>query len=158
RQRFLDLAGTADAVVENFRPGTMERLGIGYEVLSALNPRLVVTSISNFGQDGPYRDWQGTDLTLYAMGGPMIGTGDIDHEPRKVAGRWAGYQGGFVAALATAVGLWAAELRGEGEHLDVSIFEALTHNIDQRLITLLQYQYSGRVASRRPRAAGAGTG
>ncbi|MFN8583768.1 MAG: CoA transferase [Dehalococcoidia bacterium] len=158
RERFLQLARGADAVVENFRPGTMERLGLGYEVLAGLNPRIVVTSISNFGQDGPYRDWEGTDLTIYAMGGPMISTGDVDHEPLKVAGRWAGYQAGFVAALATAVGLWGARLRGEGEHLDVSILEALTHNIDGRLISLLQYQYTGRPAVRRPRAAGAGNG
>jgi crotonobetainyl-CoA:carnitine CoA-transferase CaiB-like acyl-CoA transferase len=84
REQLLQLARTADALVENFRPGTLDRLGIGYEVLSRANPRIVVTSISNFGQDGPYRDWEGTDLTLYAMGGPMIASGDIDHEPVKV--------------------------------------------------------------------------
>jgi crotonobetainyl-CoA:carnitine CoA-transferase CaiB-like acyl-CoA transferase len=158
RDRLLRLTRSADALVENFRPGILDRFGLSYEELSKANPRLVVTSISNFGQDGPYRDWQGTDLTLYAMGGPMLASGDIDHEPVKVAGRWAGYQAGMVAALATAVGLHAAELRGEGEHLDVSIFEALTHNIDGRLAGLMAYQYTGRTATRRPRGAGAGTG
>ena len=158
RERLLDLAASADALVESFRPGTMERLGLGYATLREVNPRLVMTSLSNFGQTGPYRDRPATDLTLYAMGGPMIAIGDVDHEPVKVAGRMAGYQGGIVAALATSVGLVAARQRGEGEHIDVSIFEALTHSIENRLTQMLGYQFSGRQAVRLGRASGVARG
>lgn len=148
RERLLDLVRGAQVVVENFAPGAMERLGLGYEVLAAANPRIVLTSLSNFGQDGPYRDWVGTDLTIYAMGGPMLATGNIEHEPVRVAGRMATYQTAYMAALATVVALQAAELRGTGEHLDVSMLEALTHNVDMRLTQLQAYQYSGRIGTR----------
>ena len=114
RERLLDLVAGADAVVESFAPGTLDALGLGYDRLAAVNPRVVLTSITHFGQDGPYRDWQATDLTVYAMGGPMLTTGHIDHEPIRVAGRMASYQVGYMAALATAVGLHAAEARGTG--------------------------------------------
>ena len=158
RDRALALARTADVVVESFRPGTLTRLGLGYERLAEINPRIVLTSISNFGQDGPYRDWEGTDLTLYGMGGSMISAGDVDHEPVKLGGRLAGYQAGYVAALATTVALRAAELRGAGEHVDVSMFEALSHSVDGRLMQMLTYQYNGRVGGRGTRVAGAGSG
>jgi crotonobetainyl-CoA:carnitine CoA-transferase CaiB-like acyl-CoA transferase len=158
RSQLLDLVRTADVVVENFAPGTMERLGIGYSVLNEANPRIVLTSLSNFGQDGPYRDWVGTDLTIYAMGGPMLSTGNIEHEPVRVAGRWAGYHAGYLAALATVVGLHTARLRGAGEHLDVSMFEAMVHNVDMRLTQLQAYQYSGRISTRSGLASMVGSG
>ena len=158
RDQLLGLVRGADVLVENFRPGTMERLGLGYERLSELNPRLVMTSVTNFGQSGPYRDYAGTDLTLYAMGGNMIGSGDIDHEPLKTGGRMVGYHAAYVSALATAVALRAAEQRGEGEHLDISIFETATHSIDGRLARLMSYQHTGKVASRGRQAFGVGGG
>ncbi|MCY4455528.1 MAG: CoA transferase, partial [Chloroflexi bacterium] len=158
RETLLRLVAGADVVVENFKPGTMDRLGIGYDVLRGVNPKIVLTSISNFGQDGPYRDYEAIDLTLFGMGGSMFAQGDVDHEPLKTAGRMTGYHGGFVGALATAVGLRAAAERGEGEHLDISIFETATHSIDLRLGRLLGFQYSGRVAPRAGRVSGVGTG
>ena len=158
RARFLELAAGADVVVENFMPGTLERLGIGYEALREANPRLVLTSISNFGQDGPYRDWAGTDLTLYAMGGPMLVSGEASYEPLKTAGRMTSYHAGLVGALATAVALRAAELRGEGEHVDVSIYETALHSIDIRLARLMMYQYAGEYTTRPTLAAGVGSG
>ena len=158
RETVLRLAAGADAVVENFKPGTIDRLGLGYEALREVNPRIVLTSISNFGQDGPYRDYQATDLTLFGMGGAMYAQGDVDHEPLKTAGRITSYHGGYVGALATAVALRSAADRGEGEHVDVSIFEAATHSIDLRLGRLLGFQYSGRVAPRAGRVSQVGTG
>ncbi len=83
RRIALDLAGRADILVENFAPGTLERLGLGLEELHAANPALVITSISNFGQTGPYRDWKGTEANLYAMGGLMNITGEPEQEPLK---------------------------------------------------------------------------
>lgn len=158
RGQALALAATADVVVENFRPGTLERLGLGYETLRAVNPRLVLTSLSNFGQDGPYRDYEATDLTLYAMGGPMQGSGHMDREPLKSAGRAIGYHGGYVAALATVTALRAAEQHGSGEQVDVSIFEAATHSIDMRLGQLIGYQFTGRVAQRPSLVSQVGSG
>ena len=158
RERLLGLVREADVLVESFRPGTMERLGLGYERLSDLNPRLVMTSITNFGQDGPYRDFVGTDLTLHAMGGAMGSIGDIDHEPLKPAGRQTGYHAGYVAALGVAVALRAVEQRGRGEHLDVSIFETATHSIDMRLARLMGYQFTGRRATRPSRGSSVGSG
>ena len=139
-------------------PGTLDRLGIGYETLREANPRLVLTSISNFGQEGPYRDWAGTDITLYGMGGPMISSGESNNEPLKTAGRMTSYHAGIVGALATATALRAAELRGEGEHVDVSIFETALHSIDGRLPRLLMYQYTGHPRSRPVLASGLGMG
>jgi crotonobetainyl-CoA:carnitine CoA-transferase CaiB-like acyl-CoA transferase len=158
RRLFLQLVAQAQIVVENFAPGTLDRLGVGYEVLRAVNPRLVLTSISNFGQDGPYRDWEGTDLTLYGMGGPMIAQGMPDREPVKTGGRAPGYQVGYAAALASAVGLLGAERRGSGEHLDVSAFEVLAHSIDSRLGRIVGYQHNGRLAGRTGGGLGVGSG
>ena len=158
RETLLRLAAGADVVVENFKPGTMDRLGIGYDVLRGVNPRIVLTSISNFGQDGPYRDYEAIDLTLFGMGGAMYAQGDVDHEPLKTAGRITSYHGGYVGALATAVALRAVADRGEGEHLDISIFETANHSIDLRLGRLLGFQYSGRVAPRAGRVSQVGTG
>src|SRR4029077_932389 len=76
RRVFLDLAAEADVVWENFRPGVMERLGLASAPLAAVNPRLVMCSISAYGQDGPYRDWPAFDLALQAMGGAMSVTGE----------------------------------------------------------------------------------
>jgi len=158
REAVLALTRTADIVIENFRPGTMERLGLSYEVLAEANPRIVLTSISNFGQTGPYRDWLGNDLTIYAMGGAMIAAGDAEHEPVKTAGRMTGYQAGYAAALASAVALMTAEQRGTGEWIDVSIYETAMHSIDLRLGRLLGYQHTGHVATRPSRSAGLATG
>ena len=158
RDLLLALVEGADALVENFRPGTMERLGIPYERLAEVNPRLVMTSITNFGPGGPYRDWEATDLTLYAMGGPMSSSGDVDHEPLKTAGHMTSYHAGMVAALATATGLRAAAERGRGEHIDVSIYETALHSIDLRLPRLMGYEFMGRVAGRPAKESSVGGG
>lgn len=157
RELLLDLVRGAHILVENFSPGTMGRLGLGYETLAAANPSLVVTSISNFGQTGPYRDWEGTDLTLLSMGN-MSGFGAAGYEPVKTAGHHASMHAGYVAALATAVGLYAAEGRGRGEHLDISIQETLTHSIDMRLGRIMGFQFNGRMAGRPELASAVGSG
>lgn len=157
RDVFLRLVRDADVVVENFRPGTMERLGIGFETLREANPSVILTSISNFGQGGPYRDWEGTDLTLLGMGN-MIGFGTAGYEPVKTAGHHASMHGGYVGALATAVALMGVEARGFGEHLDISIFETHVHSIDMRLGRLLGFQYNGRLAGRSEVTSAVGSG
>ena len=84
RKVVLDLVREADILVENFAPGTMASWGLDYASLSRLNPRLVMTSISNFGQTGPYRDYKMTEITLYALGSTMQVTGMPDRPPLKL--------------------------------------------------------------------------
>jgi len=74
----------ADALVESFSPGVMDRLGLSFEALVEINPRLVMTSISNFGQTGPYRDYKSSDTITFAMGGAMNFTGTPDRSPVAV--------------------------------------------------------------------------
>ena len=148
RELALALAERADVVVENFAPRVLPALGLDYTAVSARNPRVVMTSVSNFGQTGPRRDWRGSDLTLYAMAGPMLNTGHTDREPLKVAGRIPSYHVGATAAGATAIALLAAEETGEGDHVDVSFFETWMGAIDRRTTNLLGHQYSGNISTR----------
>ena len=145
RLMLLQLAAKADILVENFTPGTMDRMGLGYQMLREANPALVTTSISNFGQTGPYRDWRAAELNLYAMGGLMNITGEPDQEPLKegmpLAQLGAG-QNAFVAAMAA---LMYAEETGEGQQIDVSIAEYATNILEN---ALMQYSYSGQEYTR----------
>jgi crotonobetainyl-CoA:carnitine CoA-transferase CaiB-like acyl-CoA transferase len=148
------LAGRVDAVVENFKPGVLERLGLGYETLKALRPGIVLTSISNFGQDGPYRDLPASEITLSAMGGPMNVTGHREREPLKLAGNIVQYHAGSVAAYATLLALYAAEEAADageapsGDHIDVSIYETQAAFRDRRAINLTGHAYTGDIAKR----------
>ena len=145
RQLVLELAGRADILVENFAPGTMVRLRIGYEELRRVNPVLVVTSISNFGQTGPYRDWRATEANLYAMGGLMNITGEPDQEPLKEGAPLAQLGAGQNAFAATIAALMYAEETGEGQQIDISIAEYATNILEN---ALMQYSYSGQEYTR----------
>ena len=91
-----------------------------------------MTSISNFGQTGPYRDYKAQDILIYAMGGPMHQTGVAEREPIKMAGNLMQYHGGTMAATATLVGVCGAQLQGIGQHIDVSLFETHAGTVDRR--------------------------
>ena len=154
RQIVLDLVKDADVLVESFRPRVMSSLGLDYETLREVNPRLIMTSISNYGQTGPYRDWEATEITSYAMGGAMINTGHPEREPLNFGGRVAAYQVGAVAAAATSIHLLSVEASGEGDHLDVGALPVWMGAIDRRQSYLMGYQYGGG-NSTRPWPAGA---
>ncbi len=145
REALLQLAAKADILVENFAPGTMERLGLGYEALRRVNPALVMTSISNFGQTGPYRDWRAAEVNLYAMGGLMNITGEPDQEPLKEGVPLAQLGAGQNAFVATMAALMYAEETGEGQQIDVSIAEYATNILEN---ALMQYSYSGQEYTR----------
>ena len=145
RQLALELAARADILVENFAPGTLDRLGLGYEALRQANPALVVTSISNFGQSGPYRDWRAAEANLYAMGGLMNITGEPDEEPLKEGAPLAQLGAGQNAFAATMAALMYAEETGEGQQIDVSIAEYATNILEN---ALMQYSYSGQEYTR----------
>jgi crotonobetainyl-CoA:carnitine CoA-transferase CaiB-like acyl-CoA transferase len=145
---FMGLVRQVDVLVENFNPRVMPSLGLAYETLEKLNPRLLMTSISNFGQSGPYRDYKAQDILIYAMGGPMHQTGVAERAPIKMAGNLMQYQGGTMAAAATLVGVYSAQLQGVGQHIDVSLFETQAGTVDRRSTFLTAYAYAGEEARR----------
>jgi formyl-CoA transferase/CoA:oxalate CoA-transferase len=123
REVFLDLCRVSDVVWENFRPGVMARLGCAPEALRALNPRLVVCSISAFGQGGPYRDWPAFDLALQAMGGGMSITGEEGRPPVRMGLPMGDLAGGMFGALAVAGALFRRAQTGDGTHFDLSLLD-----------------------------------
>ncbi len=130
----------ADVLVENFRPGVMSRLGLDYGSVSAINPGLVMTSISNFGQTGPYKDYRAREINLYALGGLMHITGDPEREPLQMAVRLAQYGAGQNAFAGTLGALLHRDMSGEGQHVDVAISEYLATILEN---ALSQYSYTG---------------
>lgn len=123
RERFLDLVASADALVENFRPGVMERLGLGYEKLKEVRPGLVYCAISGFGQTGPMRDNPAYDQIIQGLSGIMSVTGTPETAPLRVGYPVADTLGGLVGAFAIAAALVKQKTSGEGAFLDVSMLE-----------------------------------
>lgn len=123
REAFLDLARSADVVVESFRPGVVDRLGIGYQAVRAVNERIVYCSTSGYGQTGPRRDWASHDLNYLAVSGFLHCSGrDADGVPALPGATVADIAaGGMHAALAVTAALLRRERTGRGEHLDVSV-------------------------------------
>ena len=118
------LAKTADVLIENFRPGTMERLGLGEKELRVSNPRLIYASLSGFGADGPMSDWPGYDLMVQAWGGLMSITGTPDGEPTKVGVAIVDLVAGLMLGKSIAAALYAREKIGVGQKIDTSLLEA----------------------------------
>jgi crotonobetainyl-CoA:carnitine CoA-transferase CaiB-like acyl-CoA transferase len=148
RSIFLRLIEDADLVVENFSPGVMSRLGLDYSSLEKINPRLVMLSISNFGQTGPYRDFKASELVLNAFGTAMKSCGNLEREPLKMGGRVVQYQAGALAAVAAMTAIIGREIHGTGQHIDFSITEALLGSIDRRGPLLVASQYTGETEPR----------
>ena len=118
------LAQAADVLIENFRPGTMERLGCAGKDLRALNPRLIYASLSGFGADGPMSDAPGYDLIVQAWGGLMSITGMPDGEPTKVGVAIIDIVAGLMLGKSIAAALFAREKLGVGQQIDTSLLEA----------------------------------
>ncbi|RWM76651.1 MAG: CoA transferase [Mesorhizobium sp.] len=123
RERFLDLVASADALVENFRPGVMDRLGLGYARLKEVRPSLVYCAISGFGQTGPMRDNPAYDQIIQGLSGIMSITGTPETAPLRVGYPVADTLGGLVGAFAIAAALVKQKTTGEGAFLDVSMLE-----------------------------------
>jgi crotonobetainyl-CoA:carnitine CoA-transferase CaiB-like acyl-CoA transferase len=119
------LLKNADVLIENFRRGTMERMGLGYDALHALNPKLIYCSISGFGRTGPYADRGGFDLVAQGMSGLMSITGEgPGHPPVKVGAPVTDITAGILACVGILAGLHARESSGQGQMVDTSLFEA----------------------------------
>lgn len=148
RALFLRLIKTADLLVESFRPGALERLGIGPALLRTLNPRLVITRISAFGQSGRYRDYEASGLTLQAAGWPINATGGAALPPHRKPANLEQYTIGRMAAEASLAGLMAARRTGQGTTIDLAGMEVLLCGGDRRAAYLLTAAYSGVNAPR----------
>lgn len=138
---FKRLVKRADVVIESFPPGYMDKLGLGYPSLSEVNPGLVMTSITPFGQTGPYKDFKGPDLVVWSLGGQTYVTGDEDRPPCRPSFPQSYLHGGSQAAGATLAALYYREDSGEGQYIDVSIQEAVawTLNTVIQFWDLMQY-------------------
>ena len=121
---FRRLVESADVLVENLRPGTMRRLGLGYEELRELNPRLIYASASGWGQDGPLAMLPGLDIMAQARGGLMSITGTADGDPVKIGVPICDLVCAMYVSMAVLAALRQRDLDGEGQHLDVSLLEA----------------------------------
>jgi crotonobetainyl-CoA:carnitine CoA-transferase CaiB-like acyl-CoA transferase len=124
REAFARLVTTADVVVENFRPGVMDRLGLGFDILKAIKPDLIYCAISGFGQDGPLRLNPAYDQIVQGLSGVMSVTGDARSAPLRVGYPVADTMGGITAAYAISAALFRRERSGEGEFIDVSMLES----------------------------------
>lgn len=142
------LVVTADILVENFPPGTMDALGLGYAALREVNPGLVMTSLSNFGATGKYRDYAATDLVLYALGGQMYVSGEYDRHPLTHAYNQSQLAAGMNAAVATLAALHHQRETDRGQHVDVSIFECVVSMVQ---LPPARYAYTGGIETRGPK-------
>jgi len=121
------LARDADVLLEGFRPGVMERLGLGYEALSRINPRLIMCSLSGYGQTGPYADRVGHDINYIAVAGLLagIGTAEKPAVPLNIVADFAG--GGLMSALAILAAIIARQRTGRGQYIDVAMTDGVMY-------------------------------
>jgi crotonobetainyl-CoA:carnitine CoA-transferase CaiB-like acyl-CoA transferase len=142
REILKKLVKSADFVFESFEPGYMEDLGLGYNVLEEINPRIIMTSITPFGQTGPYSKFKYADLPLTAMGSVMPICGEGDRAPVRTPFQ-TGFYGGLHGAMGSMVAHHFRELSGEGQHVDVSIQQAgiLTLMIGVEIWDLYRFQF-----------------
>ena len=153
RAAVLDLVAGADAAIENFRPGVLERLRLSFRTLRRANPAIVLTSISNFGRRGPRRDWRGSELVLESTGGIVHGTGWQDGPPLKLGGTVAQHIAGLNAAIATLASVYGVRRGVErGVHNDIAIQEAFAAHWARHIS---QWVYSGTGTRRQQRGGGA---
>jgi crotonobetainyl-CoA:carnitine CoA-transferase CaiB-like acyl-CoA transferase len=124
KKRLFELVSTATVLVENFRPGMLERHGLGYETLRALNPGLIYCSISGYGHDGPYATRPGYDFVAQAESGIMSVTGEIEGEPQRVGTPVADVSAAMFACISILAALHVREKTGKGQRIDISLLEA----------------------------------
>lgn len=139
------LAADVDVVMEDFKPGTLASWGLDYCTLEGINPRVVLTSVTGFGQDGPYRDWGATDIVGLAMGGLLYITGDNDKPPLKLGGNPADYFAGLSAFTGTLIAVHYQEETGVGQWVDVGMMDTIAV---AQMYSALTYAYKKEVRGR----------
>ena len=148
RELLRRMARTADIIIESFKPGYLASLGLDHAALARENPGLIMVSVTPFGQTGPYSTYESEDIVTYAMSGVMSISGMADREPLKHGGFQSLYEGGLNGAVAALIALYARDLTGEGQHVDVSIHDVVTSTL---VIHQPFYSWAGAVQGRRPR-------
>jgi len=142
---FIALLKKSDVLLENFRPGTMDRLGLGYDFVKEVNPRLIYASISGFGQYGPYKDRPGYDIIGQAMGGLMSVSGWPDSPPTRTGTAMSDIVAGLNACTGILAALRGRELTGMGDRIDVALVDSMVSAME----TIIQiYLAEGRVPQR----------
>jgi CoA:oxalate CoA-transferase len=149
---FKQLVAKVDILVENFEPRVLPGLGLGYETLERINPTMILTSISNFGQTGPYRDYRATDLVTYALGGMLYITGAYDREPVKHGLSQAQILAGLNGAVGTLTARYCKRATGMGQQVDVSIMESVVAMQGPHPVA---YSYHGGIMRRQTAVWGA---
>lgn len=122
---FMNLVKTADVVMEGFRPGVVKRLGVDYDVVKEVNPRIVYASLSGYGQDGPYRDMVGHDINYISLSGLLGLTGKKDGEPVVPGAVIGDFTGGMSAAIGILAALVSRVKTGKGQYIDMSMTDAV---------------------------------
>ena len=148
------LARKADVVVENFKVGNLKRFGLDYESLSAVNPGVIYSSVTGFGQTGPRAEEPGYDAALQGMTGVMSVTGEPDGRPSKVGAAWIDILTGLTSTIGILAALHERETSGKGQHIDVSLFDvgiAMMANIAQSY--LATQEVPGRLGNAHPQVA-----
>ena len=154
REIFLKLVPEADVLLDNFRPGGMKRMGLGYDDLKQINPRLIYCSLTGFGQDGPYRDRAAHDLNFLSISGILDLLGEKGGRPIVPAIQIAGAGGGSLnAALGILAALIRRERTGAGQYLDVAILDGLAPFL---ALTMSQYLADGQLTRRGESLVGGG--
>ena len=143
----LDLARHADVVVENFRPGTLDKWGLGYEALRAANPRVILLSLTGYGQTGPKRHQPGFGRVIEAVSGMMHSTGNADGPPQQMGVPLVDYIAGTFGAMAVAMAIVerGRNPAGEGQWIDLSLYETMIRLLDS---TISAYDATGRPPGR----------
>jgi benzylsuccinate CoA-transferase BbsE subunit len=131
---FKRLVETADVLVESRPPAYMETLGLGYSRLNQINQRLIMASITPFGQSGPYRDYKSCDVVASALGGQMYVCGQPDSPPLKPFGNQSYYLASIFAAIGIMLALWSRHTSGRGQHIDISLQECVAATLDHVLV------------------------
>jgi len=131
RELLLKMMEMSDAMIENYDPDYLASLNLGYDTLSKHNAKLVLTSITNFGQEGPYRNWDTSEGAIQAFSGLMTISGEPDRSPIKTGLPLAQYTAGLTGFASTLAAVYHAQLTGEGQHVDIALCDAIAANIDQ---------------------------
>jgi len=145
RARVHALAAQADVLIENFKPGALEKFGLDYPALHAANPRLVYCSVTGFGQDGPYAARAGYDAMIQAMGGIMSLTGEADGPPQKIGVAFADLFAGLHGVVAIQAALLQRAQTGRGQRIDIALLDSMVGMLANQA---MNYLVSGQVPSR----------
>ena len=147
----LRLAERSDVLAENFSVGVMDRLGLGYDVVSARNPRIIYASCTGFGQTGPYKNRDGVDIVAQAMSGLMSITGEADGRPMRAGASFGDTVSGLTLATGVIAALYERERSGRGQRVEVSMVESLVYHLENAVI---RYSATGespvRIGPRHP--------